>query len=638
MTFKKTTFGERNLHFLVSDAALLLFAPLVALFLRVDLDCLTEQYRRELLTYTAVSLLVKLLVFKWAGLYSRLWRYATISDMLAIVRGVGLATILLLVANMGVWTLMSSVWPLHLPRSLPILDGFVTAIIVTGPRMFKRMLHSFGPGNGIKAGVTGKASTMRRVIVAGAGDAGVSVVRLLQQRRDDLRVPVAFVDDDAAKHGMRLHGIPVRGRLTDIPRLVTEFKVDEVIIAMPSAPGSKIREIVNMCEAAGVPSRNLPRLEDIVSGNITANALREVEIDDLLRREPIHTDMQAVAGFLEGRRVMVTGSGGSIGSELCRQILRCQPLEIILLGHGENSVFDISCELDRRVEGLHNLGRGRKPVIRRCIADIRDAERLCMLFKRFQPEVIFHAAAHKHVPLMEENPCEAVSNNIFGTGNLLTAADAAGVERFVMISTDKAVNPSSVMGATKRVAEMLVHNAALRTGRYYVAVRFGNVLGSRGSVVPLFRRQIAQGGPVTVTHPDMKRFFMTIPEAVQLVLQASVLGHGGEVFMLDMGEPLKVLDLARDMIRLSGLEPNRDIQIQFTGCRPGEKLVEELFIEGETYQRTQHAKVFVMPGANVSHEALDAGLMDLTAAMKLANDAELIQTLKRLVPQFVVPT
>jgi FlaA1/EpsC-like NDP-sugar epimerase len=389
-----------------------------------------------------------------------------------------------------------------------------------------------------------------------------------------------------------------------------------------------IREIVDICEQAQITPKTIPGMYELLDGAVSVNQLREVDIEDLLRRQPVRTDTTAVQNLLRGKRVLVTGGGGSIGGELCRQALQGAPAELILLGHGENSVFSIYHELRR-------LWPETETKVIPVIADIRLETRIRSIFAQYQPEIVFHAAAHKHVPLMEMNPTEAITNNVQGTRNLLAAAQAVDVQQFVMISTDKAVKPTSIMGASKRAAELLVHQAALTTGKPYVAVRFGNVLGSRGSVVLTFKRQIAAGGPVTVTDPEMKRYFMTIPEAVQLVLQAATLGHGGEVFVLDMGEPVKIVDLARDLIELSGLEVGRDIDIAYIGRRPGEKLFEELFVPGEHYHRTAHEKIFIAANASsfVSHELGDL-IEVLFAAAERGDAAAIYRGLKNLIPEF----
>jgi FlaA1/EpsC-like NDP-sugar epimerase len=394
---------------------------------------------------------------------------------------------------------------------------------------------------------------------------------------------------------------------------------------MPRAPGALVREIVQAAMEAGIQARTVPGLFEILSGRVSVGALREVQIEDLLRREPIHTDLQQVRGLATGETVLVTGAGGSIGSELCRQLAKLDPARLVLLGHGENSIFDVLHELERLAPNLSIV-----PVI----ADVRNRERLEEVFARYRPYSVFHAAAHKHVPLMEANPGEAVTNNVLGTRNVAELAAAYGAEHFVLISTDKAVRPTNVMGASKRVAEQIVQTIAETEGKNFVAVRFGNVLGSRGSVVPTFLRQIRQGGPVTITHPEMRRYFMTIPEAVQLVLQAGALGKGGEVFVLDMGQPVKIVDLASDLIRLSGLEPGLDIEIKFTGTRPGEKLYEELFFNSENASPTSHPKV--LRARNATLPAGISIIVDrlLAEARGCKSDDEIRALLRRLVPDY----
>jgi FlaA1/EpsC-like NDP-sugar epimerase len=442
---------------------------------------------------------------------------------------------------------------------------------------------------------------------------------------------MGFIDDDLAKHDARIHGVPVLGSRHDIPRIVENYKIGEIIIAMPTAPGKVIREFVSLCEQTGVQPKIIPGISELLNGAVTVNQLRNVQIEDLLRREPVQTDVAAVTQLIQGKRILVTGGGGSIGSELCRQILRASPTELILLGHGENSIFEASDQLFR----IKSINPQTKTAIHTVIADIRFAERLQQILAQYKPNIIFHAAAHKHVPLMECNVPEAITNNVLGTRCLLDVALSTSVERFVMISTDKAVNPTSVMGASKRVAELLVHQAAKSSGKPYSTVRFGNVLGSRGSVVLTFKKQIANGGPVTATHPDMKRYFMTIPEAAQLVLQAAVIGRGGEVFVLDMGEPIKIMDLAKDLVELSGLELGKDVDIAVTGARPGEKLFEELFVSGESYQRTQHQKIFIAANASSFVPAnLNETIEQLLVAAQHNDEAAIISNLKTLIPEF----
>jgi FlaA1/EpsC-like NDP-sugar epimerase len=464
-----------------------------------------------------------------------------------------------------------------LPRSVPILDLILTLIVTTGCRLSVRFAQH------IKVGKANGVHAQQGVIIVGAGEAGGMVARELRANPQIGLYPVAFLDDDPAKIGNQVHGIPVLGTRKDLVQVAGDHGVREVIIAMPTAPGSVMREIKDAGVYAGLHMRTVPGIFDIISGKVAVSQLREIDIADLLRRKPVETDRKAVREIVHGATVLVTGAGGSIGSEICRQVAKFGARELILVGHGENSLFDIQNEL-----------RDTRPLVELVpvVADIRDAARISRVFDTYRPAVVFHAAAHKHVPLMELNPEEAVTNNVVGTRNVLAAAEATAVSRFVFISTDKAVNPVNVMGATKLLAETLVHESAVRTGRPYVSVRFGNVLASRGSVVPLFKAQIGKGGPVTVTHPEMCRYFMTIPEAVQLVLQAAALGTGGETFLLDMGEPVKIVDLAKDMIQLSGLEVGADIDIVFTGLRPGEKIFEELYSSSEEFERTEHEKIF----------------------------------------------
>src|SRR5690606_4625761 len=401
----------------------------------------------------------------------------------------------------------------------------------------------------------------------------------------------------------QLGGVRVLGRRDQVGELVRRYRVDQIIIAMPSVPQRVIQETINLCKDTGAQLKILPPLPALMVGHVRVQDVRDVQIEDLLRREPVKTDLSLISGYLRGRKVLVTGAGGSIGSELCRQVCALSPEQLIMVGHGENSIFEIQQELTQRFPDV---------LVTPVIADIRDRAKMDRIFRTYKPHVVFHAAAHKHVPLMEAYPDEAITNNVLGTRNVAEAAAAHGVERFVMVSTDKAVNPANVMGASKRLAELVVQSMQARgTGTRFVSVRFGNVLGSRGSVIPIFKKQIAAGGPVTVTHPEMRRYFMTIPEAVQLIIQAGAMGKGGEVFVLDMGEPVRIVDLARDLIRLSGYEPDKDIKIVYTGPRPGEKLFEELINDGEAVHRTNHEKIMVLNGALADPKIVDGVLEEL---------------------------
>jgi FlaA1/EpsC-like NDP-sugar epimerase len=463
-------------------------------------------------------------------------------------------------------------------------------------------------------------------LIVGAGDTAKMVAKELISNPDLGFEPIGFVDDDPTKQNHMLLELPIWGPLSSIKAIVEQHSVSELIIAMPSARGDVIRKVVRAGLDCGIPTLTVPSLPELISAKTNGGtSLREVEIQDLLRREPVETDLAAVAELATGETVLITGAGGSIGSELCRQIARLAPSRLVLLGHGENSIFDILHELKSDFADVSLI-----PII----ADVRDKKRIAAVFRLYKPHAVFHAAAHKHVPLMEENVIEAITNNVFGTLNVVDAALEAACEHFVFISTDKAVRPTSVMGATKRIAELIVQRAASKHDRNFVSVRFGNVLGSRGSVVPTFLRQIRAGGPVTVTHPEMQRYFMTIPEAVQLVLQAGALGRGGEVFLLDMGEPIRIVDIATDLIRLSGLTVGTDIEIKFSGMRPGEKLYEEMFFSAENVLATDHPKVL-----RARNGILPQGIMRQIEALVSAAEAEhpddeLRQLLRTLVPDF----
>lgn len=610
----------RNRHFLLLDTLWLLVAPWLALALRVEItSALLERYRFPLFVYMFATLLLRLIIFYFFGLYRRYWRYASIDELNQITTAVLVGTALIFAISFPISTFFGNDGYL-LPRSLPLIDGLLVLLLVGGGRFSVRLAYNLNR--------TRPGQDSRRVLVVGAGDAGTMIVRETQNNPQLGLDVVGFVDDDAKKLNVAIYGVPVLGNRTDIGKLVKSYDIEQVIIAMPAVPGKIIREIRQLCEQAQVETRTMPGMYELLDGRVHVNQLRNVEIEDLLRREPVQIDIATIQQLIQGKRVLVTGGGGSIGSELCRQIMRCGPAGLLLIGHGENSIFEIHNELSQTFRGGYST-------IQSLIADVRFPKRIMTIFEEYRPEIVFHAAAHKHVPLMELNPAEAITNNVEGTRNVLRAAQAVGVERFVMISTDKAVNPTSIMGATKRVAELLVHQASQNSGRAYLAVRFGNVLGSRGSVVLTFKKQIAAGGPLTITHPEMTRFFMTIPEAVQLVMQSAVLGNGGEVFVLDMGKPVKILDLARDLIELSGLVVGQDVDIVTTGPRPGEKLYEELFIPGEGYVSTRHEKIFVAENASKLVPAnLDNDLAALLAAAQ-ANDVQAIgHCLKQLVPEY----
>lgn len=623
----------KNRHLLIIDAIIFGLTPFLALYIRLDGDVALTEYP-GMGEAIILFVVVKLIILGKFRFYQHYWRYASIDELLKTTVLIGAATFLQ-TALFGLFYFFNLFTINTLPRSLPILDGLLSLILVGAVRFSIRAVEKVDRR-------PKKFYRRERVLIVGAGNAGVSLVQEMRRNPHLGLEPVAFIDDDPKKFKMHICRLPVVGNRHQIPALVNSLNIRSVIIAMPTASGSVIREIVDICQANEIKTSTLPGIHEILNGHVRLGSLREVNIEDLLRREPIQTDVQKVLDLLAGKKVLITGAGGSIGSELCRQTLKAWPAEVILLGHGENSVFNIEQELKQTLHTLKNESKTHPPLPRLTtfIADLRFTNRLEHAFEKYQPDIVFHAAAHKHVPLMELNSPESISNNVRGTKNLLELSLKHDVKQFVMISTDKAVNPTSVMGASKRVAEMLVLRTAQISGKPFTVVRFGNVLGSRGSVIPTFRKQILAGGPVTVTHPEMCRYFMTIPEAVQLVLQASTIARGGEIFMLNMGQPVKIVDLAKDVIRLSGYEIGKDIEIVFTGLRPGEKLREELLIPGEQYEPTEHEKILAVKNAGSAiPDSLDWDV-EILCEVAAKNDSNSITfLLKQLVsgytPQWV---
>jgi FlaA1/EpsC-like NDP-sugar epimerase len=623
----------RNRYFFALDVVLLVTAVVLSYVLRLEIFSF-DYLGSGFLFFTGMVCVIIPLLFYLCGIYSRYWIYASVEELLLLSGATTLgAAISGAVSLLAAWIIPDML----LPRSIPFIFWPLALLVTGAPRFAVRLSAQYARRRPEPRQVSDNIP--QRVLVVGAGDAGTIVVREMLNNPSLGMDVIGFVDDDPRKRSARIAGLPVLGNRRAITQLAADYDIDLVVIAIPAAPGREVRDIVTICETAGVPTKIMPGLYEMLGGTVNVSQLRNVQIEDLLRREPVHRDTEAVHRLTAGRRVLVTGGGGSIGSEICRQILRFGPSDLIVLGHGENSIFDICAHLDQQRTAMIRSQGGTPqtaPRVHPVIADTRSPDRMRAVFEQYRPEIVFHAAAHKHVPLMEANPTEAISNNVLGTRNLLDAAAVTTVERFVMISTDKAVRPKSIMGASKRVAELLVHQTAWEIGKPYVAVRFGNVLGSRGSVLQTFKQQIAAGGPITITHPDMTRYFMTIPEAVHLVQQAAVLGKGGEVFMLDMGEPVKILNLAQDLIELSGLEVGRDIEIVFTGMRPGEKLHEELFIPGESYRRTEHEKIFVIESAtgSVLPSQLNQVVARLEEAAYRSNIAELTESLQQLLPDF----
>ncbi|MFN3368970.1 MAG: polysaccharide biosynthesis protein [Thermus sp.] len=590
---------------------LLLWTLAAPLAMVLRLEGLPPQYRDVAWIYTLLGIPVKALLIAAFGLHRQAWSRVGVRDLVRLGLAVGSGGAIFL----GFAWVLNAYFPM--PRSVPLISAVLALFLLGGMRLGVRLYWEEKRGRGVRG---------TRVLVVGAGEAGSMVAREMLRHPEAGLYPVGFLDDDPNKRGQSIAGVRVVGTLDDLPKAVQALEVEEVLVAIPSAPGSVVRKVVDLARAVGVRYRILPGIYEILSGRVGISQIREVRLEDLLRREPVRLNLGEVAGYLEGRVVLVTGAGGSIGSELVRQVARFHPEQVVLLGRGENSLFLLEKELEANWPEL------RYKVV---VADVRDRDRLRRIFQLYRPQVVFHAAAHKHVPLMEANPDEAIFNNVRGTQNVVELCLEFGVERLVNISTDKAVNPTSVMGASKRVAEQVVvwgaSQAAL--GQVFVSVRFGNVLGSRGSVVPLFMEQIKRGGPVTVTHPDMRRYFMTIPEAAQLVLQAGGIGENGRVYVLDMGEPVRILDLAKDLIRLAGLEPYRDIDIVFTGIRPGEKLFEELLTAEEGTEASRHEKIWVAKGAQVP-PGFSQLLEELYGLARQGDDLLVRQALKRLVPSY----
>jgi FlaA1/EpsC-like NDP-sugar epimerase len=548
-----------------------------------------------------VTIPLRLWVYSFFGLYNQVWAHASVPELIRIVFAVTVDTIVTTV-------IILSMPGQGYPRSVILISWCLKVGVLGSMRLALRIRRDWLLAR------KGPRGVLQRTLIFGAGDAGAMLAREITKHPEMQCEVIGFIDDDPNKQGYRVAGKPVLGPRGELKRLVALHRIDNLVIAMPSVKGSVIREVVEAGRDLGLQLKTLPGLFELVNGAVTVSQIRDVQIEDVLGRAEVKVDLDAIAASLSGEVVLVTGAGGSIGSELCRQVARFQPKQLLLLGHGENSIYEIEMELRRMYPTLE---------LRPIIADIQDEERIRRAFEEYRPGVVFHAAAHKHVPLMESNPDEAIKNNVLGTSNVARAADFYRAKRFVLISSDKAVNPTSVMGATKRAAECVVQSMAGNSQTVFVAVRFGNVLGSRGSVVPLFKKQIAAGGPVTITDPRMIRYFMTIPEATQLVIQAAGMGQGGEVFVLDMGKPVRIVDLARDLIRLSGLEPDVDIQIEFTGVRPGEKLFEELLTAEEGTVATMHQRIYVARSEAVSNEILHGFLERLKAGVaggRITND------------------
>ena len=597
---------------LALDIISISLAAILSLYLRFEFTPEVE-YVNIMVTGLPIFIIIGCISNYIYRLYNRIWRYAGASELLSVVASC-FTTVALAYAYV-------SYQGTNIFSSLYIIAGVLLLVFIGGSRLALRVVtyinslpkfsHKFDENE-----------DLRNVLIIGAGDAGAVIARELQRYHTEGRKVVGFIDDDPAKQKQEMFGVKVLGDRFSIKENVIVNNVDEIIIALPSVQGEEVRKIVDICKQTDCKLQILPGIYEIINGRASVSKLRDVQIEDLLGRETVHLDNTAVKDYIADKVVLVTGGGGSIGSEICRQVAKMGPKKLLMMGKGENSIYEIHQEMLNTHPELHVV-----PII----ADVRDRQRMEDIMSYFHPQVIFHAAAHKHVPLMEYQPIEAVKNNCWGTKVVAETADKFNVETFVMISTDKAVNPTSVMGCTKRVAEMFVQSMNAVSKTRFVAVRFGNVLGSRGSVIPLFKKQIAKGGPITVTHPDMKRYFMTIPEASQLVLQAGAMAKGGEVFVLDMGTPVKISDLAKDLISLSGLTPDVDIKIKYTGLRPGEKLFEELLSAEDGTEQTEHKKIFTARIKEVPKAQMDLYVEEL---LSHTDEDSVVETLKKIVPTY----
>lgn len=592
------------------DIISVILAAFISIYLRFDSDKIPANYLSMLISYLPLAAIIYLLSFYVFKLYGRIWRYASATELIAIV----MANI----AASTAWYFISLYIGSVLPRSLYVFTGLLLTFFIGGSRLSLRF-YSYVMNKPKYRQIQRKKN---KVLIVGAGDAGAMLLREIERYHIANRQVVGFIDDDKNKTGKILLGVKVLGTRNELVKIAAEKGIDEIIIAMPSVKGKEIKAIISICKETNCKLTILPGLYEIIEGKVSISQLRPVDIEDLLGRDPVKLDTTAVREYLAGKIVLITGAGGSIGSEIVRQVAKMQPKKLLLLGKGENSIYEITQELKINCPEVKTV-----PII----ADIRDKERIKAIMDYFEPQVVFHAAAHKHVPLMEYQPAEAVRNNILGTKVVADEAAVHKVETFVMISTDKAVNPTSVMGCTKRVAEMYVQSMNKNSNTRFVAVRFGNVLGSRGSVIPLFKKQIAKGGPVTVTHADMKRYFMTIPEASQLVLQAGAMAKGGEVFVLDMGEPVRIYDLAKDLITLSGLIPDKDIEIKITGLRPGEKLFEELLSAEDGTEKTTHRKIFTAKIKEIDKAELDKQIAEI---VEITDGDKVVAALQKIVPTY----
>lgn len=590
------------------DAIFITLALILSLVLRFEGD-LSGQYVQYvnnaiyLLPYYIILTLLFMHIFR---LYNRMWQYASIGELYGILKATTTSSVIMVLC---IYTLHLP----HLPRSVYVLTWLLISGFIGGSRLGWRILRDYI--------INQKNNQGKNTLIIGAGDGGAMVVRELLNNKSLNLTPVGFIDDSHYKQNLTVYDVPVLGRRQDIPTIVKEYQVEEIIIAIPSASGRTIREIMDICRQTQARVRIFQGANELLADKYD---FREIQLEDLLRREPVQLNLNKISGYIHNKIVLVSGAGGSIGSELCRQISKFSPKALVLVEYSENNLFQIELELKEAFPDLTVYSE---------LVDVKDRERLQKVFEQYRPWVVFHAAAYKHVPMMEKHPQSALRNNVIGTKNLAELADQYAVETFIYISTDKAVQPTSVMGATKRIGEMIIQEMNQKSHTKFAAVRFGNVLGSSGSVIPIFEKQIKKGGPVTVTDAEMTRYFMTIPEAVQLVIQAGAMAQGGEIFVLDMGEPVKIIDLATDLIRLHGLEPDKDIKIEITGIRPGEKLYEELFTADEKMATTYHDRILVLENGHQTQNVLEL-INKLIVHNDFLDSADAIDIIKKFLPQF----
>ncbi len=611
----RRTSKTRFLFFFFSDIILISFSVFMAFLLRFDAN-IPSQYFNTIFSLTILVLLFSLPAFYFFRLYSFSWSYVSTDELISLAKATIISFLLLVVVFL---VFNDRVIFQNFPRSTFLIIYFLVFMFCGAIRFSKRIYFQLF--------ITGLEKGKEKTLIIGAGDAGEQILRSILASRDNFYLPVGFIDDNSIKQGVAIHGLKVLGKIDKITDIARDKGVKQMIIALPSANSQTIKEAVELGRKAGVKNiKIIPPITEIIDGQISTKDLREIEIEDLLGREPVSLDTNLIEDFVKTKKILITGASGSIGSELARQVSKFGPSELMLLDQDETGIFNISREIKAKFPYLKTES---------VIADIRDKHKINRIFQQFKPNIIFHAAAYKHVPLMEENPDEAIKNNIFGTEIVAKAALEFNAEKFIFISTDKAVNPVSVMGATKRAGEMICQYLNQRNGVKFISVRFGNVLNSRGSVIPIFKEQIRKGGPVTVTHPDMKRYFMVTSEACLLVMQAAQIGQGGEVFVLDMGKPVKIVDLAKELIRFSGFEPDKDIPIVFTKPRQGEKLFEEILTAEEGTIATQHQKIFKAKLAETNKENLEQGLEELKLVVvrnQQQQRQEIIIALKKLVP------